>query len=466
MSAPCPSNNVSRINDTECLSDSRTTLNKNFENIDTTLYQVSSIVTGKTGASVGKIIAGTGITVYTNDNSGTGDVTISTAVCPYWFVGKTNKPLYEETPSNRVSMQYLRSDLVLQHLQSIVAQNYPMPGSETVTFLEYDYGIEQDKYVGSRLLMDGRVYLAANYLDTAKIYDPFTNTIFESKDKSYPEVHSAHSSTVYLPNGRVYLTPFNTIYSRIYDPGQDTLTVIPDTNIYNLPGGFSKGILTPSGEILHIPYNSTKDIVYNPYLRTIRNSQGSYPGDEGYIDGVLLPDNKILLIPYRNKVPALFDLNVDFSHPESPIMPLTFIQSTVVTGEGWFSGGVMLSDGRVFLVPTNRPDACIFDPVTRVFTPTSGEYPLGDSSIGGCLLVDGRVLITPKNNHTIKIYDPRTDTLHDTGIKLGPGTSHAKGIVLGNGDVFFAPKDSRYAAYLQYYHQNSFSLNYLTGLYI
>lgn len=461
----CPVN-ITKINATDCLSDSRVTINKNFESLDTALYAVSSILTDKTSESVGKVSGGTGITVLTNDGSGTGVVTIQAAFCPHWYIGATGKPLYEELPSNRVSLQYTRSDLVMQHLKNIVSQNVPMPGSETLTFLEHDYGPEPDKYSCSRLLMDGRVYLGPNYFDTAKIYDPFTNTVTTSLDRSYPEVFNAHSNTVYLPDGRVFLTPFNTIYSRIYNPGNDTLTTVPDTGLYNLPGGFSKGMLTPTGEILHIPYNNTKDAVYDPHSRTIRNSQGSYPGKEAYIDGVLLPDNKILLVPYRAITPALFDLNLPFDHPDDPIMPLSFIQTTVVTGEGWFSGGVLLSDGRVFLVPTNRPDAAIYDHDTRSFTFVNGTYPLGDTSAGGCLLADGRVLITPKNNNTIKIYDPRANSLHDTGLKLGPGNSHAKGILLKNGDVFFAPKDSRHAACLKYYQQNSFSLNYLTGLYI
>lgn len=464
MSA-CPVN-IIKISKSDCLPDTRITFNKNFESLDTVLCSVSALITGKTSQSVGKITAGTGITVLTNDGSGTGDVTIRTAFCPHWYIGKTNKPLYEETFSNRVSLQYERSDLVLQHLENIVSQNYPMPGSETLVFLDYDYGPEPDKYSCSKLLMDGRVYLGPNYFDTAKIYDPVTNTVATSLDKSYPEVLNAHSNTVYLPNGTVFLTPFNTIYSRIYNPGQDNVTSIPDTGLYNLQGGFSKGVLTPRGEILHIPYNSTKDAVYDPHAKTIRNSQGSYPGNEAYSDGVLLPDNKVLLIPYRAISPVLFDLNVPFDDPQDPVMPLTFIQSTVVSGEGMFSGGVMLSDGRVFLVPTNRPDAAIYDHETKSFTFTSGTFPLGDSSTGGCLLADGRVLITPKNNNTIKIYDPRTDTLYDTGLKLGLGNSHAKGILLKNGDVFFAPKDSKYAVILKYYHQSSFSLNYLTGLYV
>lgn len=461
----CPAS-ITKISNSDCLSESRVTINKNFESLDTTLCSVSALITGKTSQSVGKVTAGTGITVITNDGSGTGDVTIRTAFCPPWYIGKTSKPLYEESFSNRVSLQYQNSELVLLHLKNIVSQNYPMPGSESLVYLEHDYGPEPDKYSCGRLLMDGRVYLGPNYFDTAKIYDPVTNTVTTSLDKSYPEVYNAHSNTIYLPDGRVFLTPFNTIYSRIYNPGQDTLNTIPDTGLYNLPGGFSKGVLTPSGEILHIPYNSTVDAVYDPHAKTIRNSQGSYPGNEAYSDGILLPDNKVLLIPYRAIIPALFDLNVPFSSPTSPVMPLTFIQSTVVSGEGGFSGGVMLSDGRVFLVPTKRPDAAIYDHDTKTFTFTSGTYPLDDSSVGGCLLADGRVLITPKNNNTIKIYDPRTDTLFDTKLKLGVGTSHAKGILLKNGDVFFAPKDSRYAVILKYYHQTTFSLNYLTGLYV
>jgi len=52
----CPVN-IIKINNSECLSESRDTINRNFERLDTTLCEVSSIIKGKTSASVGKITA-------------------------------------------------------------------------------------------------------------------------------------------------------------------------------------------------------------------------------------------------------------------------------------------------------------------------------------------------------------------------------------------------------------------------
>ena len=465
MSA-CASSSVTLIDQAECVFDSRYTINRNFESIDAMMYGVSSLIAYQTSTSVGKLIGGSGITVNSSNNTGTGDVTVSISTCPLWYIGRTGKMLYEEPLGSGISSQYENSNLVLQHLSNVVEQNYPIPGSESLVVLSYDYGPEKDKYCSSRLLIDGRVYLGPNYFDTAKIYDPITDTVVSSVDKSYPETQEAFSNCVYLPDGKIFLVPFNTIYARLYNPGKDNLATEQSSGEYRIRGAYSKGILTPAGDIFHVPFNSSTDLVYSSVYKTLQQSQGSYPGNEAYIDGILLPDNKILLIPYKANVPILFDLNVPYADPVTPIMPLTFIDTTAVGSKGNFSGGVMMADGRVFLVPTDRDHALIYDHTTRSFTAATGVYPLGGTSIGGCLLVDGRVLITPINNNTIKIYDPRTDTLHDTGIRLGPDVSHSKGIVLKNGDVFFAPKDSRRAACLRYYHQSSFSLSYLTGIYV
>ena len=465
MSA-CASSNVTLIDPTECVFNSRDTINRNFESIDTMMYAVSSLILQRTSTRVGKVKGGTGIDITSSDNTGTGDVTVSVSTCPLWYTGKTGVPLYDEPLGSKVSTQYEKSNLVLQHLSNVVEQNYPIPGSESLIVLSYDYGPEMDKYCSSRLLLDGRVYLGPNYFDTAKIYDPVTDSVVESVDKSYPETQEAFSNCVYLPDGEIFLVPFNTIYARLYNPGQDNLATEQSSGEYRIRGAFSKGILTPSGEVFHVPFNSTTDLVYSTVYKTLQQSQGTYPGNEAYIDGILLPDNKILLIPYKTNIPVLFDLNVPYADPANPVMPLTFFNTAVIGANGQFSGGVMMADGRVFLVPTDREHAVIYNHTTRSFTAATGTYPLGGTSIGGCLLTDGRVLITPINNNTIKIYDPRTDSLHDTGLRLGSGMSHSKGIVLKNGDVFFAPKNSRQAMVLRYYHQSSFSLSYLTGLYV
>jgi hypothetical protein len=465
MSA-CAASSVTLIDQSDCVFNSLNTINRNFESIDMMMYGVSSLITGKASTSVGKLIGGSGITISSNGNTGTGDVTVSISTCPLWYTGKTGKPLYDEALGSIVSSQYDNSYLVLQHLSNIVEQNYPIPGSESLVVLSYDYGPEKDKYCSSRLLLDGRVYLGPNYFDIAKIYDPITDTVVSSVDKSYPETQEAFSNCVYLPDGKIFLVPYNTIYARIYNPGQDNLATEQSSGEYRIRGAYSKGILTPAGDIFHVPFNSATDLVYSTVNKTLQQSQGTYPGNEAYIDGVLLPDNKILLVPYKTNVPVLFDLNVPYADPANPIMPLTFINTEAIGASGQFSGGVMMADGRVFLVPTDRSNALIYDHTTRSFTTASGTYPLGGTSIGGCLLADGRVLVTPINNNTIKIYDPRTDTLHDTGLRLGDGVSHSKGIVLKNGDVFFAPKDSKRAVCLRYYHQSNFSLSYLTGIYV
>lgn len=454
-------NLTTTINYKQCLSESRRSINTNFENIDTALCAASASFIGVTGGVVSKIVPGNGISIQPATSNGTGNVTINIDTCPQWCVGATNKILYNELVVNRTSKQYTEFNMLIKHVSDITEQNIPLPGSESLITLPYNFGTQFDKYCASTLLTDGRVFLGPNTLTTATIYDIKTNTAFTPPIPTgigYPGVSNAFSNTLLLPDGKLYHTPYDTIYARTYTPGNNNLNTELSAGTFTTSKGFSKSILLPNGNIYHVPYNSIVDRVYNISTGTTTVSPNIYPGTLGsFTDGVLLPNSNIFLVPYRHTSAALFNFTTN---------TLNYIFTyNFGTGGGGFSGGVLLADGRVFCVPTNTSKAVIYDSITGQFTVASGTYPLGNSSCGGVLLADGRVLITPQNGNTIKIYDPRQDSLHDTGLILGSGISHSNGILLKNGDVFFAPRSNTHAKYLKYFHQSNFSTSYLTGLF-
>ena len=454
-------NLTTQINSKQCLSESRKVINDNFFNLDTALCTVSAFFSGTLSNKVSRVIPGNGITLQPASSNGTGTFTIDLNTCPKWQTGVTGKMLYDEIPGNNISTQYAEFNNLLKHVSDTTERNIPLPGCESLITLPYDFGNQTDKFCGSMLLPDDRIFLGPNLLTDALIYDIKTGTAYKPPIPAgigYPNVIEAFSGTILLPDGRVFFVPYNTIYARVYTPGTHTLSTELSAGNYLTPKGFSKGVLLPNGSIYHVPYNSLIDRTYNIKTGANTTSPNIYPGViNSFSDGVLLPNGQVFLVPYGHTSAALYNFNTKV---------LSYILTYSFPNGGGFSGGVMLDDGRIFCVPSNNSKAAIYDPSTNTFTIPSGVYPIGGTSCGGCLLTDGRVLITPVNGNTIKIYDPREDALHDTGLKLGSGISHSNGMVLKNGDVFFAPRDNKNAKYLKYFHQSSFSMNFLTGLFV
>ena len=56
-------------------------------------------------------------------------VTFNLNTCPNWTVGKTGKPLYQETAANRVSQQIALSGQFQRHIQFVISQTTPMTGA-------------------------------------------------------------------------------------------------------------------------------------------------------------------------------------------------------------------------------------------------------------------------------------------------------------------------------------------------
>ena len=83
--------------------------------------------------------------------------------------------------------------------------------------------------------------------------------------------------------------------------------------------------------------------------------------------------------------------------------PAVSTPSGAYPGSAAFRGGVLLPDGRVFLVPRNATTARIYDPVTDTLSTPSGAYPGSSAFHGGVLLPDGRVFLVPRNATAARI---------------------------------------------------------------
>lgn len=108
--------------------------------------------------------------------------------------------------------------------------------------------------------------------------------------------------------------------------------------------------------------------------------------------GVLLPNGRIFILS-GNGTSQLYD----------PVLNTTKTIGTISNAYG----GVLMQDGRVFCIPFGITTAYIFDPKTEAITTLGG---FGSGFRGGVLLQDGRVFCCPFNRTSAIIYNPLDGT--------------------------------------------------------
>jgi hypothetical protein len=204
--------------------------------------------------------------------------------------------------------------------------------------------------------------------------------------------------------------------------------------LYGVPSLLRFSASNLNTQVLNIlQYVSTKNREENPiFVDVTETPSGSYPGSEAFHRGVLLPDGRIFLVPNNSTTARIYN----------PVTNTITTPSGSYPGSFAFYGGVLLPDGRVFLVPSSSTTARIYNPITDTTTTPSGTYPGAFSFAGGVLLPDGRVFLIPRNSTTARIYNPATDTL-TTPSGTYPGSSaFYGGVLLTDGRVFIVPNNS------------------------
>lgn len=158
---------------------------------------------------------------------------------------------------------------------------------------------------------------------------------------------------------------------------------------------------------------------------------GVYTGSSGFRGCVLMSDGRVFIVPHNSTAPRIYDPVTDTLSTPGGSYP---------GGVSAYTGAVLLKDGRVFCVPSYATAARIYDPAIDTTSTPTGVYPGGGAFWGGVLLKDGRVFCVPYNSTTARIYDPATDTL-TTPNGTYPGTnSYGYGVLLPDGRVFMVPR--------------------------
>lgn len=286
------------------------------------------------------------------------------------------------------------------------------------------------KYNGGVLLPDGRVLLVPAYANHVGLYDPNTDTWRQGKDdlSSLGVVAGRlkYSNGVLLPDGRVLLVPNSANYVGLYKPSTDVWTQGKDYLPTYEPSleckWYSAGVLLPNGRVLLVPcsrYSARRVGLYDPRTDTLTQGKDTIQTYTTYNGGVLMPDGRVLLVPASGaEHVGLYDTTTDTWTQGKDTLHLCGLQERC---DGAYSGGVLLPDGRVLLVPRysigidghgNRAARAshvgLYDPSMDTWTRGTDDLgpPSGrDEYHGGVRLPDGRALLVPANANRVGLYD-------------------------------------------------------------
>ena len=210
-----------------------------------------------------------------------------------------------------------------------------------------------------------------------------------------------------------------------YGARQSAATITAATNNY------VGSVLAPNGLVWATPFAATGGLVFDS-----NNNRtyvvGSFGGGTNFTSGVLLNDGRIFVIPRASTTARIVD----------------FANSTVTTPGGTFPGGNAYTGGclfdggrRIYLAPSLQASAGIYDIQRQALTTPAGTFTFNSGSgitatSGALLLPDGRVFCLPCHT-SAAIYDPAADSLFVSSAAVGyDGISsrYFGAVLLANGD--------------------------------
>lgn len=239
-------------------------------------------------------------------------------------------------------------------------------------------GLDGD-FRGGCLLHSGRVYCTPCNSETAVIFDPEVGRF--SATVAFGAGKDRFIGCLVLTSGHVFNVPFNNTHAVVYNPNTDTAVDISFTD--GGSGAFSGGVLLPDGRVYCVPYNRANAVIYDQKTGEISDT-ATLSGSAKFSGGVVLPDGRVFNVPFNYSSATIYD----------PATDSYFHTPSIGSGTAKFSGGALLPDGRVYCSSYDNSVSCIYDPKINAVYEVEGTSP---GYQGVVLLPDGRVLSVPSN---------------------------------------------------------------------
>lgn len=187
--------------------------------------------------------------------------------------------------------------------------------------------------VGAATLPDGRIITCA-YGTVMQIYNPSDDTLTATG-------HTVTTNSLTLmPDGRVFMPPASGDTARIYDP--ETNTIITPSAAFQTGTDQYLAVLLSDSEIYCSAQNVTTARIYNFLTDTVRTPTGTFPGAYYMGKPILLPDSRVFIPPFvkAQTTARIYDPATD---------TLTTPSGTYTSVNTGTLGGTQMQDGGVFV---------------------------------------------------------------------------------------------------------------------
>jgi hypothetical protein len=111
-------------------------------------------------------------------------------------------------------------------------------------------------------------------------------------------------------------------------------------------------------------------------------------------------------------------------------------KATFSNGSLFYVSGVLMSDGRVILVPFNSTTSVIYNPETDSTSVPTGTFAGSSAHSSAVLLPNGEILFIPRAS-ACRVYNPHQNRLRTIG--SAPATQYLYGVLMQDGRVYCIP---------------------------
>jgi hypothetical protein len=220
-------------------------------------------------------------------------------------------------------------------------------------------------------------------------------------EMALPSIGAAFQTGHFIPagtgggaSGRVFMCSRAAALPRIYDVATDTLSI--PTEAFG-PGSYNGSVKLSDNRIYMIPFGGGSNQparIYNPATDSFTTPNGVFPSSFGQGDGVLMADGRVFILPYNDTQARVYDPTANTLTPAGgTYVPVAHLSA------------VRLASGKIFMPPHNAGRAAVYDPTTNTKTNVGPAYP-AQAFFGAVLLTSGKVFMVPGVGQRGAVYDP------------------------------------------------------------